>query len=70
VTTPKPLSDLQAECFGGGRAYVGHGEDIVLLAFTQEVGWWRNSVALSPEQARRLAAILTAQADATEEEPA
>ena len=51
--------------FGGGRAYVGHGEDIVLLAFTQEVGWWRNSVAFTPDQARRLAGILIAQADAT-----
>lgn len=58
---------LDALCIGGGNAYVGHGDDVVLLAFTRDVGWWRNSVGLTPDSARRLASILTQQADAAEE---
>lgn len=57
---------LDAECIGGGRAYVGHGTDCVLLAFTEDVGWWRNSVGFSVAAARTLAAVLTQQADAAE----
>lgn len=57
-------SEREAECLGGGYAYVGHGEDVILLAFTQDVGWWRNSVGLLPDDARRLAAALIQQADA------
>lgn len=57
---------LRAECIGGGTAYVGHGSDCVLLAFTPEVGWWRNSVGLTPAEARQLAATLVEQADAAE----
>jgi hypothetical protein len=63
-TDEAPLRDLEAACFGGGRAYVGRGEDIVLLAFTQDVGWWRNAVVFTPEQARRVAANLVKMADA------
>jgi hypothetical protein len=67
VSDKTPASTVRdAECIGGGQAYVGHGEDIILLAFTEEVCWWRNSVALSPDQARRLATRLTQQADATD----
>jgi hypothetical protein len=59
-------ADLEADAIGGGRAYVGHGIDVVLVGFTAEVGWWRNSVGFSPEQARRLATILNEQADASD----
>lgn len=56
----------KVECIGGGESYVGHGADCVLLCFTQEVGWWRNSVGLSPSAARDLAARLVDQAEAAE----
>ncbi len=38
------MSDTRADCIGGGYAYVGHGEDCVMVAFSPEVGWWRNSI--------------------------
>lgn len=60
-------SDRRADCIGGGHAYVAHGEDVVVLAFTQDVGWWRNSVGLLPDAARRLAAALVQQADAADD---
>jgi hypothetical protein len=59
-------ADLEATAIGGGYAYVGHGIDLVLVGFTAEVGWWRNSVGFTPDQARRLATILTEQADASD----
>lgn len=60
-------ADLDADCIGGGNAYVGHGSDCVMIAFTAEVGWWRNSAWFTPEQARRLAAALVRQADHADE---
>lgn len=56
----------QAECIGGGYAYAAHGDDVVLLALTEDVRWWRNSVGFHPEQARRLAADLLTQAERAE----
>lgn len=56
----------EIECIGGGHTYVGHGAELVLIAFTAEVGWWRNSVGLTPDAARRLATELTTQADHSE----
>lgn len=60
-----PNPDMTAEAIGGGYAYVGHGDDCVMLAF-HEVGWWRNSTWFKPADARALAAALVAQADAAE----
>lgn len=54
--------DLTADCIGGGQAQVAHGSDCVLISFGNEVGWWRNSVGFTPDQARRLAAVLVRQA--------
>lgn len=45
----------RADCIGGGYAYVGHGSDCVMVAFTEEVGWWRNSVWFTPDEAEHLA---------------
>lgn len=53
----------RAECVHGGHAYAMHGEDCVGIAFTEDVGWWRNSTWFTPDQARRLAALLIEQAD-------
>lgn len=57
----------EASCIGGGHAYVAAGSDLVLLAFTEEVGWWKNAVGFTPDDARRLAAILVRQADVSEQ---
>lgn len=61
-----PVTPLQADCISGGYAYVGHGIRCVMVAFTPEVKWWRNSTWLEPEQARALANALLRQADAAE----
>ena len=45
----------RADCIGGGYAYVGHGEDCVMIAFSEDVGWWRNSAWFTPDEALRLA---------------
>lgn len=57
---------LEVECIGGGKCYVGHGIDLVLIATTQDVKFWPNSFCLTPGEARRLAAILLQQADASD----
>lgn len=56
---------LDVECIGGGKCYVGHGVDVVLIATTEDVKFWRNSFWLTPDAARNLAAILIQQADAS-----
>lgn len=58
--------DLSVPCFNGGEAYVGHGVDLVMVAFTRDVKWWRNSTWLRPIDARKLAAALLCQADSAE----
>lgn len=58
--------DGKRGCIGGGHAYAAHGVDVVLLAFTPEVGWWRNSVGFTPDEARAVAADLLLQADYSE----
>jgi hypothetical protein len=60
------VTDTRADCIGGGFAYVGHGEDCVMVAFTEEVGWWRNSVWFTPEEGRRLAERLLVQVEHAE----
>ena len=57
---------LEVECIGGGKCYVGHGRDVVLIATTQDVKFWRNSFGLTPGDARHLAAMLLQQADASD----
>lgn len=69
MTDAQPTGDfvpLEVECIGGGKCYVGHGLDVVLIATTEDVKFWRNSFWLTPGEARRLAAILLQQADATD----
>lgn len=57
---------LRADCIGGGYAYVGHGDDCVMIAFTEDVGWWRNSTWFTPTEARHLANRLLQQAERAE----
>lgn len=64
-------SDLNIEVIdpeGIGYFYVGSGDRCVLLA-EMNVPKWRNSVGLTPENARKLAAALTKMADQSESEP-
>ena len=64
--TVATTSPTQADCIGGGYAYVGHGEDCVMVAFSPEVGWWRNSVWFTPAEGRRLAERLLEQVEHAE----
>lgn len=48
---------------GGGEVRVAHGDALVLTHLTEDVGFWRNSIGLDPDAARRLAALLIEQAD-------
>lgn len=61
------MSIREAECIGGGTAHAGHGDNCVLIAFSSDVGWWRNSVWLTPDAVRLLASELLTQADYAEE---
>lgn len=61
------MADLSVPCVPEGEVYVGHGVDVVMVAFTRDVKWWRNSAWLRPADARALAAALLRQADHAEE---
>lgn len=47
--------------------YVGHGADCVLLCENGVAARWKNAVAFTPDEARRLGMELMAQADAAED---
>lgn len=61
--------NLAVEVMGGSEdeyVYVGHGLDCVLVCEHGDIPKWRNAFALTPDAARRLAGILTEQADAAD----
>lgn len=60
------MAALHANCVNGGHAYVGHGINCVMVAFTADVKWWKNSAWLHPDEARALGNALLRQADDAE----
>ena len=66
------MRDLDIEVIGASHPdaylYVGAGSDTVLLC-DKETPKWRNAIALTPDNARKLATALNRMADQAEEVP-
>lgn len=71
-TDPSTVRNLATEVIGADYPdayfYVASGDHLVLICEHGDLPRWRNSVGLTPDNARRLAADLIRMADQSEED--
>ena len=64
---PSNVAPLPGERDPGAYFYVCHGDDLVMLCQHGDAARWKNAVAFTADEARKLGMALMAQADAAEQ---